>query len=68
MIRWLSYLAVLGVSDEDVSGCQVSVDKGLPTEVLHSSGHLNTELQEESWGVWRRELPRTARRKEDEVF
>ena len=59
-------LACLGVSDEDVSGCQVSVDKGLATEVLHSSGHLDTELGEESPCLWWRELSRTERGKEYE--
>ena len=41
-------LASLVFSDEDVPGSQVSVDKGLTAEILHTPGHLDTELSQQS--------------------
>ena len=52
-------LASLVFSDEDVPGSQVSVDKGLTAEVVHTPGHLHTELSQQSCRVRLRWLSRT---------
>ena len=44
----ISHLACLVFSDEDVPSSQVSVDKGLAAEIVHTHGHLYTELRQHS--------------------
>ena len=43
--------AFLVISDEDVPGRQVSVDKGLAGEIVHAFSHLQTELGQQSSSV-----------------
>ena len=45
------HLASLVFSDEDIPGSEVSVDEGLTAEVVHTPGHLHTELSQQSCRV-----------------
>ena len=49
------------VTDQNIPGCQISVHKSFPCQVLHTRGYLTTKVEAHLWHWWGYKLPGTVR-------